>query len=321
MNIIINDYCNLRCSYCFANHVIDNEPDNNNMSVENFEKVLEFMKKNNMRDVRLIGGEPTLHPYFSYLLIRVVNDKFFRSVHIFSNCTFDKTILETILLASNVKKVTVLPNCNTEENMGTEKYNRMLYNIEKMSERRIIEAVGINIYKPDLDYSYIYDIATKFNIPFVRWSITTPNCGMPSDFDVKGYFKQYQPILKNFFTDSVKYRKSISIDCNTLPSCALDDETYRLLTYCNPKDFLHSSCNVILDVKPNLDVIRCFGLSEQFSVKLEDFIREGGLGDLYREFNEYFSNLHQKPLFEECTDCMIYKRNNNRSCTCLNYKL
>jgi molybdenum cofactor biosynthesis enzyme MoaA len=38
------------------------------MSLENFHWLLDFIKKSNQHEVRLIGGEPTLHPKFIEIL-------------------------------------------------------------------------------------------------------------------------------------------------------------------------------------------------------------------------------------------------------------
>jgi len=38
------------------------------MSITDFRWLLDFLRESNMREVRLIGGEPTLHPRFVQLL-------------------------------------------------------------------------------------------------------------------------------------------------------------------------------------------------------------------------------------------------------------
>lgn len=71
MNIMINNYCNLHCPYCFAQqemtqHVV------NNITQENFKKFLDFLKANDIKEVRMIGGEPTLHPHLFDLIQTVL---------------------------------------------------------------------------------------------------------------------------------------------------------------------------------------------------------------------------------------------------------
>lgn len=65
-NIIITDYCNLNCLYCFANN---QSPQNgNNMSLNIYTQILDFCSAESS-PIGIIGGEPTLHPEFKDILI------------------------------------------------------------------------------------------------------------------------------------------------------------------------------------------------------------------------------------------------------------
>lgn len=68
-NIAITNYCNLKCSYCFADDVMLREQ-NKNMSLENYIKILKYLTEDNKeKKIGIIGGEPTLHPQFQEILI------------------------------------------------------------------------------------------------------------------------------------------------------------------------------------------------------------------------------------------------------------
>ncbi|QOR33934.1 radical SAM protein [Clostridium sp. 'deep sea'] len=316
MNILLNNYCNLNCSYCFANDVMGKQKIN--MNRENFEVIVNWLKQAGENNIRFIGGEPTLHPNFAYFVCKIANDPHFKAMHIFSNAVFNENILQTILLASSSKRVTLLPNCNEQEIIGKKNYNTLLYNIENLAKKRIVEVVGINIYKPNMNYKYIFDIANRFNIPSIRWSIAVPNVEIANEFDIKEYYKSFIPLLKNFFKDSVKYRKNIRLDCNSIPLCLLEDTDLREMVYCSAINLVNRSCGTVLDVSPNLDVVRCFGLSREYSTKLTNF---KNVQELSNHMHDKFKDLYTVKLFEECKDCTIYKRNNNQSCGCHAYKL
>ena len=70
MNLLINNYCNLKCSYCFAQEEMHSK-EAMNITMENFCKYLDFLKKSNITEVRFIGGEPTLHPELEKLIDKV----------------------------------------------------------------------------------------------------------------------------------------------------------------------------------------------------------------------------------------------------------
>ena len=59
-NIMINEICNLRCPYCFADEFVNKNP--KEMSMEDFDTALNFALSSGYDErIGLIGGEPTLH--------------------------------------------------------------------------------------------------------------------------------------------------------------------------------------------------------------------------------------------------------------------
>lgn len=316
MNILLNNYCNLSCSYCFANDVMSH--DSSSITVENLDKILNFQKNNNIRNVRLLGGEPTLHPLFKYILAKIVHDPFFDRIRIFSNLMFEKDILSYIKEMARYKKILILPNCNERIVIGDRKYEKMLYNLKELAADNIIDTVGINIYSPNMDYKYIYDIADAYDIDTVRWVLTIPNAAIDKDFDVKLHFKKFANLLINFANDSVLYKKKLSMDCSSLPICAFADSEIRDMLYAVPTMFEKPVCESVIDVRPNLDVIRCFGLSGYYKTNLNN---HRSLDSLIADLDSNTKDIKDALLFDECKDCIVYNRNNNQSCGCLAYKI
>ncbi|MDD4308832.1 MAG: radical SAM protein, partial [Candidatus Cloacimonetes bacterium] len=62
-NIAITSVCNRNCCYCFTG---DKSSDNAKLSQfipsDVFEKAVNILAASNQNQIRLIGGEPTLHP-------------------------------------------------------------------------------------------------------------------------------------------------------------------------------------------------------------------------------------------------------------------
>lgn len=65
-NIFLTRKCNLKCPYCFADEFVNQK--NQDVTLENFKKILNFIKVDKTSKVGLIGGEPTLHPKFNEIL-------------------------------------------------------------------------------------------------------------------------------------------------------------------------------------------------------------------------------------------------------------
>ena len=62
-NIMINEVCNQRCSYCFASEFVNKK--RNDMSFTNFKKAVKFINTaRSSNRIGIIGGEPLLHPEF-----------------------------------------------------------------------------------------------------------------------------------------------------------------------------------------------------------------------------------------------------------------
>ena len=68
LNLTVTKACNFACSYCFET----GKHEKKYMSIEAFDKIIDFMKKNKYHyNLFLIGGEPTLSPHLSYFLKKV----------------------------------------------------------------------------------------------------------------------------------------------------------------------------------------------------------------------------------------------------------
>ena len=116
MTIMINDYCNVDCRYCFAKKTFSS--DKKDITMENFEYALNFLKKSNIKTVKLLGGEPTLHPKFKDMVKRINDDDFFNNICIFTNgLSLNEDIIKGII--SN--KIQFLISFNHPKHIGQEK--------------------------------------------------------------------------------------------------------------------------------------------------------------------------------------------------------
>lgn len=317
MNIMINNYCNLKCDYCFAHNLLNKEI--KNMSIDNYLSILNFLKKSNEKSIRLIGGEPTLHPQFSKLLDIYLQDDYFQSLVIFSNCLFNENVLKSIFDVKLKKKILIAPNINSKDDIGEEKYKLIENNIKYLSKINAIESLGVNIYKLDQDIEPIFMLAKENNIRKIRWSLAIHK--RTENNIIEKYVKDFEPLLVKFINKAAEYNIIIERDCNSLPLCLLKDETVRLLSYVSPIDLINdhrTACIPTLDIDPSLNIYRCFGVSNH-KKSFEDY-KNKTIRDLLNDFKSDFYELEHKPLFENCKQCLKYKMNDNKSCSCLKYK-
>ena len=89
-NILITNRCNRKCPFCFAGLRVNikGKESPNYMSRDDVRKVMDFMERSDDRQLRLLGGEPTLHPAF----IDIVKEALARDfhVHVFTNGIMSK---------------------------------------------------------------------------------------------------------------------------------------------------------------------------------------------------------------------------------------
>ena len=69
--IFLTEACNLRCQHCY----VDAAPGcGSNMPMNVFSSVLNFFKGLHIDDIRITGGEPTIHPKFDQIVDRIHNE-------------------------------------------------------------------------------------------------------------------------------------------------------------------------------------------------------------------------------------------------------
>lgn len=321
-NIMINKICNLQCPYCFANKFVNKDTckDENNISLENFERALDFVTFNNSDDCRLgiIGGEPTLHPQFEELVKKALNRAGRKEVLLFTN----GICLDKYIDIFNDSRIGVLINLNSPEDIGEEKYKRIekaLLEINKKEGNKGKISLGVNLYDEKKDYSYAIEMCKKIDTKNLRVSVVVPNTEDKRNSCAEEYFLRMKPMVLKFFKECRKNNIIVHYDCNIMPKCVLNDDEYAWMqsyvkefigTINYPSNLLDfPSCEPVIDVLPDLTAVRCFGCSD-LKVKIADFYDINHLSSFFENKIDCFSNnLSMNPKCRECYDRHIGRCN------------
>ena len=315
-NIMLNNYCNLNCSYCFA-EMDDTLTD---ISMEDFKEAVDFcLTDPDCNHVGLIGGEPTLHPNFSEILNFLGNNPIINDVILFTNgITLDRYI---DFLSKN-DKFDILINCNSANDIGIENFNMLSDNIKRIREYNLFErtALGINLYTTEIDYSFIFELLESSNIKKLRLSITTPN----DPFNDKLNYQELKPIAFQTVIQAIKNGVVPFFDCNKIPLCfVLNDERNMIFNLqksagtvtnviCN-----QSICDPVIDIYPNLDAVRCMGTAGLCKVSIRNYATVEELANYFTtNIDSYKHIIHSR---KECDSC-IYNEQKKCSCGCISYK-
>ena len=311
MNLLVTDKCTNNCPYCFASTEMGKTQMLNRLSRDNIEKVLELIRNGEPNfSINIIGGEPFLYDDLGYLLDRLTSEPKFKSAVIFTGGIFKTEKLNE--LKPYTKKISCLFNLNEKEVYKNEKeYKHVLTNLQRCIELGIHTNIGINIYRTQFNYQEVLDVCYDFGIEQLRWTVACPQINPPSD--VKVLYPEDYPVVSKRIVQFIEkaYEMNIStyLDC-PVPKCFFTIEELGRISLIQPHvvSEIHS-CSPVIDVAPDLTVIRCFAFSEIERKKITDFKK---YEDAVNYFERNIDEIYAKPqLYEKCNDCEFAL---NRTC-------
>ncbi|MBQ7849912.1 MAG: radical SAM protein [Clostridia bacterium] len=305
-NLMLTKQCNLRCSYCFANEFVNRQSDV--MSYENFETCLNFLSHDPQERIGLIGGEPTMHPELKRMLARLI-DSPFQQVCLFTN----GILLDQFFTELRNSKFSILINLNAPGSIGQANFDRTLRNIDEMVNRLYMRSqvqLSLNVHSPDMDYQYMLETLRRFEMKRLRLSVAVPNMEAGREVDPLAYFRLMAGTIRRLVRDLLEIGVAPVFDCNYIPYCIFNEDDRALMRQF-PEVMARSNirrinpvCSPVLDILPDLQVVRCFGMSSLYKVPLLDF---RNTEELQRHFNAEIDALAYNILpSQECKGCHEY---------------
>ncbi|WDV45519.1 radical SAM protein [Clostridiaceae bacterium M8S5] len=320
-NIMINSECNLRCTYCFVNDFNYNK--GNNITLENFKIAVDFITAdNNNEHIGIIGGEPTLHPQFDKILDYLADNEKVEKVIIFTNGILIDKFWDKIAHP----KMKILVNCNNEDIIGRKNYSKLVANLKKaVSLKNLKEkiALGINLYKPDMDCTYIFELINMLKIDKLRLSVVVPNFKLDEEFDALQYYTTMKNVTLKVIIEALEMGITPYFDCNKMPLCVFDEEDRRKMLKISKKKIsnvinLKSNCDPIIDILQDLTAIRCFGLSDILRVDISNFSNIVDIRNYFKyKIDDYSYLVKSSNQCQNCYNRIVKKCNSG----CLTYKI
>lgn len=302
VNLLITMRCNRSCSYCFAKeklHSYSAPEAVKNITLENFNKVLDFLLKSNQNVLQLAGGEPTIHPQFKEMLLALINKKM--RVNILSNALWDPNLNEFF---SQVSPLTLgfLLNIDHPKTYSSSEWSTIEKNLSFLSNRGNV-TLSFNIHEKNPDYAYIFDLTSKYHFKNLRLSFSMPvtfkgrkNAYLP----IKDYKSTAKHVI-DFTRKAEALGATVGLD-NAVPICMFTpEELSELMLKQVIEPIRNFVCYPAIDIGPDLSIWRCFGTSKLFNKKLSDF---RSLEEIY-EYYQRVSRLYQFKFFplKECETC------------------
>lgn len=318
MNLLINNYCNLHCEYCFASDFMDDTP--MNMRSQDFMQALEWGGKNRESTVSLFGGEPTLHPQYHSFLLACLDYENIKLVLTASNLLFSEDTLEGILdiMPRYPGKFRFMPNCNYFEDGRRAAFRK---NLMALARHGLVDSIGINLYPGLPEVDFIFDLAREAGLSKIRWAVAAQRTKPQEHYDPTQYFLQCMPLVERLLKLSVRDNIKPTMDCNAIPGCIVEElKSRNLLKRYLPyiRNKCNNTCDTIITLTPGMQFMPCYMMDRGQSLRLPfspDLTRQ----EVYEHFQSFKKPLNELPLYSTCPQCDIYK-STGESCSCPGYK-
>jgi radical SAM protein with 4Fe4S-binding SPASM domain len=306
-NVLFTQRCVRSCPYCFADkHMSESSPDDV-LSWENLIYLADFLQAAGERRFSILGGEPTLHPQFNYMVAYLLERNF--DVNVFtSGIMTDRMLDETVSMFAHLpmEKLTFVCNLNDPVKTHTPL-------AEQESVKRFLRAFGervipgFNIYRTDFDLTFLFQHISEYGLKKnIRIGLTHPIPGKKNIFIA---LEDIDAIIHRLFSFAPLFERlriKPGLDCG-FPLCRLsDDHLSWLYRYTGGKsDF---GCGPVIDIGPDMAVWSCFPLSSFHKKSFFDF-------NTLHEMREYYQRLHDKVrvetggIYEECDNCSFREEN------------
>ena len=265
-NIAILNYCNLKCEYCFADDMIQEE--SSAVTLEDFQKILEFTARvPGMNHIGIIGGEPTLHPQFDEILKEV--NKYCKE------CNTDATLFTNgIELEKHLPyigdRIGILINYNNPSIMPkslAEKLDATLEHLNDLSwfDRKV--NLGCNVHMNCTDYSYMWNVVDKYHLDHIRCSVVSPGgIYIPWREKKEEYYNIMKPIFIQFCKDAIKHHCRLGMDCGHIPMCYFTLEEKEIVQ--EACDGLYQDfCEPVIDITTDFRATACFGAYDPVDIR------------------------------------------------------
>ena len=294
-NQIITNCCNADCAFCFAADSRRRmlKSGSSRMDETEVRSWLDFTMKAGISELRLLGGEPTIHPNFADFV--KVGREAGCSILVFSNGVMPDASREA-LAALDPEVCTVVVNMNAAIREGDAARRR---DTLEMLGPRVIP--GMTLTSPDFHFHAAVAAIEAFGLrKSIRIGISNPTWrGTNSALHPKRYRAIGRALFEKSFM-TAKYGISLEADCGFV-RCMFGNDFEQLTA--NGFKYI-SRCTPVLDLCTGGKILPCFGLSNLLSADRDDFTDAGAA---YEWFTEKLKPWRKIGIYPECTECRFFE--------------
>ncbi len=292
-NLSVTSVCNRTCEYCFARPVMGSvNSEGPFMPLETFDRSLDFLQRSAIDQVRLLGGEPTLHPQFPELVDRSLGRGF--RLLVFSNGLVPERAL-AVLEQTPSGRVAVLINALTPGSASPQERARQARTLERLGAK---VSLGLNLASPAARFGFLVDWIQRYGLErIVRLGLAHPAPDQSNRFLPPQHYAELGRRIDAFAEVAAAAGITLEFDCGFVPCMFPAGSLQRQGK--RPAD-VGQRCSPILDVLPDGSVISCYPLA---GLGTEPLCEERDAAWLRRRFEERRSLYRASGIYRHCDRC------------------
>ncbi|MCD7963759.1 MAG: radical SAM protein [Rikenellaceae bacterium] len=301
-NIILTNTCNIQCPFCFAS-------ENNEQKAVVFDpmktwKISSFIGS---KTFRFCGGEPSLTPNITEMTQALLNSGY--NIMMMTNGVWPESF-RNFMLKLPVKfqvRFSYLFNILHPSFYKNNELQKICDNISLVNP--LMCTLGFTIYKEDFDYEYLFELAEKFGIKKIRWSVAAPNISNEVD-RLESQFEKIAGLVYKMHKEGAARGLTVHGDCNYIQPCHYDKNELNDLLINHSLKFGCSNSSPV-DIAPDGLAWRCYGLYSVLQKNISEF---EGEKDMERYFTRRVQLLKNLYAYEECKECEYLKKGCDGGC-------
>ncbi|PPD58154.1 radical SAM protein [Dehalogenimonas etheniformans] len=302
MNLVLTRACSNSCPYCFESAERE-DGRRGAISLENVATFVKWASNSRLDYLSLLGGEPFLHPKLSTIV------KMFRqaspgtSIRILSGGIFNKELLDEL----PPQEISIVFNINEPRDYRNPKHlNKVINNVEAALKKGFKVSIGFNVWRLDFDPDFIPNLARQFGLSRFTWTVANPIRGIESKVVPTTEFPALAERCMVMLRKAAALNLEANLDC-PVPLCFFKDSDLAWIRQYHPGTASGMGpCAPVLDVTPELEVLRCFALSKSVRLKLTDFHSEKEIEDWFMKHLD--TQFLGTGCFDYCAECPHFQK-------------
>lgn len=269
------------------------------MSLEDFDKVLQFHKRSALPAISLLGGEPTLHPQFDQILDRCLASNM--QIRLFTGGLIPPKAKEKIR-SVDPAKIGLIVNISVPEHCRSQKeYEQTIQSVRDLAQ---FSTVGYTMFSDKVDPSWLVEVILETKCrPHIRLGLAMPSLTDQNPLLPPHDYKAIASWVLKLASLCDARDITLGFDCGFTFCMFNAEQLGKLMEWGCELRFV---CCPIIDIGADLSVWSCFATSSVNQTRLEDFPNRNDAVAHYTDVQRAYRSFG---IYDECRTCKHKRRN------------